>query len=147
MGLVFCCQKKVYALIISVIFIDVKLLVRNFFRFVWIAQYGGVVFGKKGDCPSRCCCRCGRNKKQWMERVHAVQKMGRSVTWVSEWKKTPPKNFPSPEEAARMCAILGVDPADILLEQADINKVTALLDAERPKKISPTKTTGCLRNS
>lgn len=70
------------------------------------------------------------------------KKMGRSVTWVSEWKKTPPKNFPSPEEAARMCAILGVDPADILLEQADINKVTALLDAERPKKNQPDEDDG-----
>lgn len=70
------------------------------------------------------------------------EKMGRSVGWVSEWKKKPPKNFPSPEEAARMCAILGVDPADILLEQADINKVTALLDAERPKKNQPDEDDG-----
>lgn len=41
-----------------------------------------------------------------------------------------------------MCAILGVDPADILLEQADINKVTALLDAERPKKNQPDEDDG-----
>ena len=41
-----------------------------------------------------------------------------------------------PEEAARMCAILGVDPAEILTDQLDIDKVAALLEAERPKKNS-----------
>ena len=61
------------------------------------------------------------------------EKMGRSVGWVSEWKKSPPKNLPSPEEAARMCAILGVEPTEILTDQADVDKVTALLKAERPK--------------
>lgn len=66
--------------------------------------------------------------------------LGRAVGWITEWKRG--KNFPSPEEAARMCAILGVDPADILLEQADINKVTALLDAERPKKNQPDEDDG-----
>lgn len=66
------------------------------------------------------------------------EKMGRSVGWVSEWKKSPPKNLPSPEEAARMCAILGVEPAEILVDQSDIDKVAALLEAERPKKIQPT---------
>ena len=60
--------------------------------------------------------------------------MDRSVSWISGWKVTPPRNLPSPEEVVRMCAILGVDPADILLEQADINKVTALLNTERPPK-------------
>lgn len=34
-----------------------------------------------------------------------------------------------------MCAILGVEPVEILADQSDIVKVTALLEAERPKKI------------
>ncbi len=59
--------------------------------------------------------------------------MERSVSWISGWKVSPPKNLPSPEEAARMCAILGVDPAEILIDQADVDKVAALLEAERPK--------------
>ena len=63
--------------------------------------------------------------------------MERSVSWISGWKASPPKNLPSPEEAARMCAILGVDPAEILTDQLDIDKVAALLEAERPKKIQP----------
>ena len=63
--------------------------------------------------------------------------MERSVSWISGWKISPPKNLPSPEEAARMCAILGVQPAEILTDQADVDKVTTLLEAERPKKIQP----------
>lgn len=66
------------------------------------------------------------------------EKMGRSVGWVSEWKKKPPKNLPSPEEAARMCAILGVEPSDILIEQSDIDKVESLIERERPKKSQKT---------
>lgn len=64
------------------------------------------------------------------------EKMGRSTNWVTDWKRC--HNLPSPEEAARMCAILGVEPAEILVDQSDIDKVAALLEAERPKKIQPT---------
>lgn len=63
------------------------------------------------------------------------EQMGRSTNWVTDWRRR--HNLPSPEEAARMCAILGVEPAEILVGQSDIDKVTALLEAERPKKIQP----------
>ena len=63
------------------------------------------------------------------------EQMGRSTNWVTDWRRR--HNLPSPEEAARMCAILGVEPAENLVGQSDIAKVTALLEAERPKKIQP----------
>lgn len=63
------------------------------------------------------------------------ERMGRGVNWVTDWKRG--HNLPSPEEAARTCAILGVEPAEILVDQADIDKVTALLEAERPQKNQP----------
>lgn len=61
--------------------------------------------------------------------------MDRSVSWISGWKVMPPRNLPSPEEAARMCGILGVEPGEILTEQTDIDRVTSLLGKERLKKI------------
>lgn len=61
------------------------------------------------------------------------EQMGRSSNWVTDWKRR--HNLPSPEEAARMCAILGVEPAEILADATGIEKVEALLEAERPKKI------------
>lgn len=61
--------------------------------------------------------------------------IGKSVGWITEWKRD--KNLPSPEETVRMCAILGVEPSEILENQADIEKVEALLEAERPKKNQP----------
>ena len=33
-----------------------------------------------------------------------------------------------------MCVILGIDPADILMDHADVDKVTALLNMENPPK-------------
>ncbi len=65
--------------------------------------------------------------------------MDRSVTWVSGWKYSPPRNLPSPEEAARMCAILGVEPAEILTEPEEITTVAALIDAERLSSNQPAK--------
>lgn len=59
------------------------------------------------------------------------EQMGRSTNWVTDWKRR--HNLPSPEEATRMCAILGAQPAEILADQSDVDKVTALLEAERPK--------------
>lgn len=76
-------------------------------------------------------------EKGWSASTFCKMMGRKSVTWVSEWKKTPPKNLPSPEEAARMCAILNVEPANILLDQSDIDKVAALLDSERPQKNQP----------
>lgn len=63
------------------------------------------------------------------------EQMGRSSNWVTDWKRR--HNLPSPEEAARMCAILGVEPAEILADATGIEKVEALLEAERLKKIQP----------
>ena len=60
---------------------------------------------------------------------------GRS-SWVSDWKRG--KNLPSPEEAARMCAILQVEPEEILSEPSDIELVRSLIEQERGIKKSPT---------
>ena len=63
--------------------------------------------------------------------------MDRAVGWITEWKRG--KNFPSPEEAARMCAILGVEPAEILTEPEEITTVAALIGAERLSSNQPAK--------
>lgn len=60
---------------------------------------------------------------------------GRS-SWVSDWKRG--KNLPSPEEAARMCAILQVEPEEILTEPSDIELVRSLIEQERGIKKDPT---------
>lgn len=60
---------------------------------------------------------------------------GRS-SWVSDWKRG--KNLPSPEEAARMCAILQVAPEEILTEPSDIELVRSLIEQERGIKKDPT---------
>lgn len=39
--------------------------------------------------------------------------------------------MPSPEEAARMCAILQVEPEEILTEPSDIELVRSLIEQER----------------
>ena len=59
--------------------------------------------------------------------------MKKSRGWITEWKRA--KNFPSPEEAARMCAMLQTTPEEILTEQADIELVRGLLEQEREKGI------------
>ena len=68
--------------------------------------------------------------------------MGREKqkTWVSDWCRTPAKNLPSPEEAAQMCAILQVEPEDILVEQDDIELVRSLIQEQ--KKPAPTNGNG-----
>lgn len=53
-------------------------------------------------------------------------------SWVSDWKRG--RNLPSPEEAARMCAILQVTPEEILMEQADIELVQGLIDSQRSEQ-------------
>lgn len=59
------------------------------------------------------------------------EKMGRpkQKTWVTEWGRG--KNLPSPEEAAHMCAILGVTPEEIIVTPEDIELVQGLIDQER----------------
>ena len=46
--------------------------------------------------------------------------------------------MPSPEEAARMCAILQVEPEEILTEPSDIELVRSLIEQERGIKKDPT---------
>lgn len=69
------------------------------------------------------------------------EKMGRpkQKTWVTEWGRG--RNLPSPEEAARMCAILGVTPEEILVRPEDISLVHSLIDQERGKE-KPATTEG-----
>lgn len=71
--------------------------------------------------------------------------------WVSEWKRG--KNFPSPEEAARMCILLKTTPDEILLHEGetpeetekclkDIETVRKLVEAEGIKEAPDPKTEG-----
>lgn len=64
------------------------------------------------------------------------EKMGRpkQKTWITEWGRG--RNLPSPEEAARMCAILGTTPEEILVAQDDIDLVRAIIEKERPAPVS-----------
>lgn len=73
-------------------------------------------------------------KRACRSNVVFCEKMGRHATWVSDWARKSPKNLPSPEEAAQMCAILQVMPEDILVTAEDIEKVRALLDSQRQKE-------------
>lgn len=73
------------------------------------------------------------------------EKMGRGANnWVADWNRKDengnpkPKNLPSPEEAARMCAILQVEPEEILTEPSDIELVRSLIEQERGIKKDPT---------
>lgn len=55
--------------------------------------------------------------------------------WISEWRRG--KNFPSPEEAARMCILLKTTPEEILLHEGETEKDTAkcLEDIQRVKEL------------
>lgn len=55
--------------------------------------------------------------------------------WISEWRRG--KNFPSPEEAARMCILLETTPEEILLHEGETEKETAkcLEDIQRVKEL------------
>lgn len=64
--------------------------------------------------------------------------VGKHKRWLSEVKRG--NNLPSPEEAARMCVLLQTTPEEILVEQADIDLVNALLESEMEKEKAPTKT-------
>ncbi len=77
-----------------------------------------------------------RIKQLCRSNVVFCEKMGRTnhPTWVSDWCRTPPKNLPSPEEAARMCAILQVMPEEILTEPEDIELVKTLIESQRPER-------------
>ena len=64
--------------------------------------------------------------------------IGKHKRWLSEVKRG--NNLPSPEEAARMCVLLLTTPEKILVEQADIDLVNALLESEMEKEKAPTET-------
>lgn len=57
---------------------------------------------------------------------------GNRSSWVSDWKRG--KNLPSPEEAAKMCAVLQVRPEDLLATPDDIKIVRDLLKSEANKE-------------
>ena len=71
--------------------------------------------------------------KGWSKAYFSETVMKKSRGWITEWKRA--KNFPSPEEAVRMCVMLQTTPEEILTEQADIELVRGLLEPEREKGI------------
>lgn len=71
--------------------------------------------------------------KGWSKAYFSETVMKKSRGWITEWKRA--KNFPSPEEAVRMCAILQTTPDEILTEQADIELVRGLIEQEREQGI------------
>lgn len=75
--------------------------------------------------------------KSWSEASFS-QMVGKHKRWISEVRRG--KNLPSPEEAARMCVLLQTTPEEILVEQADIDLVNALLESEMEKEKALTKT-------
>lgn len=82
-------------------------------------------------------------KKCCRSNVVFCERMGKHKRWITEWKRG--RNLPSPEEAARMCAILQVTPEEILTEPEDIELVKSLIDSQRVaqnEKADPPKGTG-----
>lgn len=63
------------------------------------------------------------------------RKFGKHNRWISELRRG--RSMPSPEEAARMCAILQVEPEEILTEPSDIELVRSLIEQERGIKKDP----------
>lgn len=87
----------------------------------------------------------------WRSSYFAEVIMKKQRGWVSEWKRG--KNFPSPEEAARMCILLKTTPDEILLHEGetpeetekclkDIETVRKLVEAEGIKEAPDPKTEG-----
>lgn len=71
----------------------------------------------------------------WRNSYFAEVIMKKQRGWVSEWKRG--KNFPSPEEAARMCILLKTTPDNILLHEGETPEETAkcLEDIEAVRKL------------
>lgn len=78
-------------------------------------------------------------KEHCRSNVVFCEKMGRPnhKTWVTDWHRVDkggnpaPKGFPSPAEAAQMCALLQTTPEEILTEPDDIELVRGLIEQER----------------
>lgn len=89
---------------------------------------------------------CGLVDQNGWSNATFAKKVGKHSRWLSEIARG--RNLPSPEEAARMCALLGAAPEDLLpaageteaetaKRQADIALVRSLLDAEYAEKERP----------
>lgn len=85
-----------------------------------------------------------RIKEVCHNNVIFCNQMGRpnQKTWVTDWNRVKdgnwaPKNLPSPEEAARMCILLGTTPEEILLHEGETDEETAkcLEDIQRVKEL------------
>lgn len=61
--------------------------------------------------------------------------VGKYPSWYGEVKRG--NNLPSPEEAAKMCTLLCVEPEEILTEPADIELVNGLLEKDAKKATDP----------
>lgn len=72
--------------------------------------------------------------KSWSEASFSKM-IGKHKRWLSEVRRG--KNLPSPEEAARMCALLQTTPEEILTEQGDIDLVKGLLENDPGIKEAP----------
>lgn len=59
----------------------------------------------------------------WSNAYFTSEVMKKQRGWVSEWKRG--KNFPSTEEAARMCILLNTTPEEILLREGSTEEETA----------------------
>ena len=87
-------------------------------------------------------------KEKCHNNVLFCKQMGREKqkTWVTDWNRQPkPKNLPSPEEAAKMCAILQAEPEEILVEQDDIELVRGLMEKEKEKQSAIQEVGGLLQ--
>lgn len=69
--------------------------------------------------------------KGWSNAFFCSSTMGKGRGWISEWKRG--KNLPSPEEAAKMCAVLQATPEELLCDPGDVEEVQKLLDEEAKK--------------
>lgn len=69
--------------------------------------------------------------KGWSKAYFSETVMKKTRGWITEWKRA--KNFPSPEEAVRMCALLQTTPEELLTEESDIELVRGLIEQERGK--------------
>lgn len=75
-----------------------------------------------------------RIKSEFRSNVVFCEAMGfgNRNSWVSDWKRG--KNLPSPEEAAKMCAVLQASPEELLSDPGDVEEVKKLLDGEAKKE-------------
>lgn len=72
-------------------------------------------------------------KKNCYNNTIFCKKMGRKQYWVTDWGRN--KSLPSPEEAARICAILQVEPEEILTDEKDIELVCGIIEKGKAKQM------------